>query len=317
MQENSIQDAVDKTDGKVLGLVGMGIDAKIEIRSSDAKDVIELLVDRFCGGISWLVNRDTPHRIAVNEYIMAIQANESLDPQTKAVLLYNAKRDVRRWANLTSVCEKAAEKLLPTAQIEDLDSDWTNAYSEHAENISNEEMQEIWSLILAQECNEPGSIPKLLLGTLHSMGKREADDFTKLASFCLTIAQENNAKPTYVPIVFWGELDSYYSARGLDLDALHRLETLGLINMDMSPLGGMCIRVKNASLIEYFDEAIALEEVANDPDDVLSIGGVTLSYIGEALMRIVMPNKVEGFFEEVVIPFFRNPHKHLDDLFSG
>ena len=293
----------------------MDADIKIDLKSEDVKDVTITLINKFCDGISWLANRPTPHRIAVEEYIADIQNNTSLDAKTKAVLIYNAKKDIKKWSNTSSICERAADKLLPTANPDSVDDDWRNIFTDHAENISNEDMQEIWSFILAQECNEPGSIPKALLNTLFSMGKREAEYFEKLASFCVYIVDADGKKGDAIPLIINTHINDYYNDHGLGLDALYTLETLGLVNMDISPLGGIATSVDNTSVIEYFDETINVSDVYTK-DGQLSVGAVSLSFIGEALMKIMVPKKIEGFFESVAVPYFKNPNKHIDDMFE-
>ena len=95
-------------------------------------------------------------------------------------------------ANSVQICNKAIDKLLITAKPEEVDEDWAELYREYSGIISNEDAQEIWAIILAQECNEPGSMPKALLNIMLSIERQEAEDFTHLASFCLTIDGEKH-----------------------------------------------------------------------------------------------------------------------------
>lgn len=232
------------------------IKVDIKIDSADVRDVAIKLIDKFSDGLSWFadkaVNSTNPKAIAVDGYIEDIQ-NSNLDAQTKAVLIYNAKRDIKRWSNTTSICKKAIDKLLLTAKPEEVDEDWAELYKEYSGSISTEDAQEIWAIILAQECNEPGSMPKALLNTMLSIGKEEAEDFTHLASFCLTIDGEKH------PLIVQNRINDYYSNHGLGIGNLHRLETLGLINFDHSEIGGFGLKV-SGSQISYFDEQVMLAD---------------------------------------------------------
>ena len=175
----------------------------IEIKSEDAKDVMNNIIDKICGGVSWLATRQTPKKIALEEYINDIQ-NSNLNPQEKAILLYNANKDIKRWSNIMSICEKAQNKLHDTADIDKVDEDWISLFEQNAGTISTDELQNIFSFILAEECNKPGSIPKALLNTLLSMEKQEADGFVKLASFCVKIEQ------SWHPLVELSRINNYY-----------------------------------------------------------------------------------------------------------
>ena len=290
----------------------MKVDIKLD--SADVKDVANKLFDKFCDGISWLSNKETPQSIAVNDYIQSIQKS-NLDPQTKAVLIYSAKRDIKRWVNSIQICNKAIDKLLASSRPEEVDADWADLYRECSGTISTEDAQEIWAIILAQECNEPGSMPKALLNTMLSMGKQEAEAFTHLASFCLTIDGER------YPLIIQNRINDYYNNYGLGLGSLHRLETLGLINFDHSEIGAFGLKV-HGSEIGYFDEHTTLADIdmekgENTSDSVISIGVVTLSFIGEALIKIIVPDKVEGFFGDVALPYLKNPTKYIQDMLKG
>ena len=232
------------------------IKVDIKLDSADVKDVANKLIDKFSDGISWLVNRNTPQSIAISDYIQYIQESD-LDPQTKAMLIYSARRDIKRLANNAQICNKAIDKLLITAKPEEVDEDWAELYREYSCTISSEDAQEIWAIILAQECNEPGSMPKALLNTMLSIGRQEAEDFSHLASFCLTIDGERH------PLIIQNRINDYYSNHGLGLGNLHRLETLGLINFDHSEIGGFGLKMFNSE-ISYFDECTTIADIETE-----------------------------------------------------
>lgn len=314
-------------------------------------ETIDHIVDTLSNGTSWIVKAlkehitTSPKSIAVRDYIESIRNSTSLEPQTKAVLIYNAKRDIQRWANTMAICNKAVEKLNSNAKPDDVNQDWVNLFENLSSNISSDDFQEIWATILARECNESGSVPKALLNVLAMMGQKEAQDFQNLASFCIKIGGVLH------PVIIYEKIDDYYGELGLDLGALNRLETLRLINFDRNALGGMGIAIKNTASVEYFDEKTTVNEILKGCNfakgeqglyekgtigvsgvadgktgrektiytDVemikLPIGSVTLSYIGEALMENIVPKKVVGFFE-VATSFFKNPAQYIDSMFE-
>ncbi|MBE5899957.1 MAG: DUF2806 domain-containing protein [Lachnospiraceae bacterium] len=299
---------------------GININLDVKIDSKDIKEGFLALLNKLCSGVSsvtrWLIDlwQRSPKRIAVDEYISDIENNTELDAASKAVLMYNAGRDIKRMANVMSICNKASEKLLDLTNIDKVSKDWVDAFVGYAENISSEELQEIWSVILSRECNEPGSIPRALLSTLYMMEKQEAEDFQNLMRFCVRIRESVH------PIIAHNRIDDYYNEYGLGSKAINRLETLGLINYDRNEMQGAGIMVASGEVIEYFDNAIRMDEIIefDDADSngeiCISCGSVELSYIGEALRCIVVSDKVDGFLEDIVIPHIQNPVQHLIDI---
>ena len=82
-------------------------------------------------------------------------------------------------------------------------------------------------------------------------------------------------------------------------------------------LGGYAIAVDDNASIEYFDCSISCSKIEKSTDNTISMGAVTLSYIGESLMSIIIPVKVDGFFEEIVVPFFKRPEHYVERMFGN
>ena len=169
------------------------------------KEIVLSLLDKISDRITWIAERNTPHRIAIKEYISNVQEDENLSAQEKAVLTYNAKRDIKRWANTESICKKATEMIKPDASLDRVDPDWLNLFLDKAANVSTEEMQKLWADVLSRECNESETVPKALLQVMEIMGKQEAEAFMKLASFSLKVNDEKN------PLVVFYRINQYYA----------------------------------------------------------------------------------------------------------
>ncbi len=61
---------------------------------------------------------------------------------------------------------------------------------EMAKLISDEDFQKIWGKILADECSDPGTIPKSVLFILQKMDKDDALSFTNLCSLVINVCGE-------------------------------------------------------------------------------------------------------------------------------
>jgi hypothetical protein len=70
-----------------------------------------------------------------------------------------SKQELRRQRNLESITKKAFEALPSSDQLSDspVDQDWIARFFKECEDISDEQMQQIWGRILAGQVARPGS----------------------------------------------------------------------------------------------------------------------------------------------------------------
>ena len=93
-------------------------------------------------------------------------------------------QEQKKQKNIESITQKAAQNLENESQVSDepVDEDWTTRFFSYAEDISNEEMQELWGRILAGEIKRPKSFSLRTLDVLRNLSKDEAQVFIKFAS---------------------------------------------------------------------------------------------------------------------------------------
>lgn len=97
-------------------------------------------------------------------------------------------RELKKQDNLNSINYIAAEQLQneDTVSDEPVDEDWATRFFNIAEDISNEEMQNLWGRILAGEVKQPGSYSLRTLDLLKNLNKREAECFMKVGQLAFT-----------------------------------------------------------------------------------------------------------------------------------
>ena len=61
-----------------------------------------------------------------------------------------------------------------------MDKDWFTRYFNIVQDISNEDIQDLWAKLLAGEIKQPGSFSYRTLETLKNMTTDEAELFTKI-----------------------------------------------------------------------------------------------------------------------------------------
>lgn len=128
------------------------------------------------------------------------------------------------------------------------DDDWIHQFYNYCNDVSDKDMQVLWSKILAGEFQNHGSFSLRALNTVSMLAKEDAELFTK----CCSIAWINSGDPfvfSFTSHIFRPEEEEYkkgneYERWGLPYNALHYLEDLGLINLNafiLAPTDGRVV----------------------------------------------------------------------------
>ena len=127
-------------------------------------------------------------------------------------------QEEKRQANIGSVVEHAAQELGDReVQDHEVDHDWTARFFNNVQDVSSEEMQQLWAKVLAGEVERPGQFSLRTLDTLHNMSVGEAKLF---AEACNYIAAERMIIYT---------VDMHVMGNNMHLGNILKLAELGLI----------------------------------------------------------------------------------------
>jgi hypothetical protein len=184
--------------------------------------------------------------------------------------------EAAKQANIEEVTRKALPHLEGGARPEELEDDWIAHFFDRSRLVSDDQMQELWSRVLAGEANHPGAFSRRTINVLSSLDKRDAEQFTAVCAFGCTVDGE------YVLLTF-GYDHGIFKTAGITFTALSHLDSIGLIKFD--GMGGFTLRGL-AQHIEpdYFGRRLPLK-----------LGNTMLTQAGGELARIVKPEPVEGF----------------------
>jgi len=96
-------------------------------------------------------------------------------------------REVRKQKNIDNVIKLAIDELKDDFDVSSIpvDEDWVVRFFSIAEDISNEQMQQLWGKILAGEVKSPNSFSLHTIEYLKNMSKEEADLFSKAANYTI------------------------------------------------------------------------------------------------------------------------------------
>ncbi|MCY4308569.1 MAG: DUF2806 domain-containing protein [Rhodobacteraceae bacterium] len=210
----------------------------------------------------------------------------------------------KRLANIKSVARKAAHEL-ESKEVPDQkpDHDWTARFFSSVQDVSSEDMQILWSKILAGQVKRPGSTSLRTLGVLQEMDRDTAKLFEKFCSMCMFLDLGDGIFDGRVCSL--GKDPGYNSLQsfGLGFGKLNHLHEYGLIISDYNSWRDYSIPQQNAdkpypcSLPFHFQNNLWILTTLNNsnPMQEVKIKGPSLSISGLELSRIVECKQVPEF----------------------
>lgn len=241
----------------------------------ESKNLFDKLVPISENLVKWF---SLPKEDARQYLIEAIKNTDSLSSQETVALIYNSRKLVKEYANCRTIFEDARQKFEKNADINKIDVDWIDIFFDKAKLVNKKDMQIIWSCILAQEVNTPGSINPSLLHALSIMTYNQAKFFCNIARFCF----KSYKKDTINPLIFYSTNVVAYNDSGIYDKNLRELHRLGLIEYNPDSefiFHNKVVFVKGTKLITIY----------GDPknDNKIKAGNVIFTNDGQALYSIV------------------------------
>ena len=199
------------------------------------------------------------------------------------------EEEAQRQKNMEDITAKALPQLNENAKPDSVDNDWIVNFFDKCRIVSDNEMQDLWSRVLAGEANAPGTYSKRTVNFVSDLDKSEAELFTKLCGFGWYIGD-------FVPLVFDFQAE-IYNRNGVNFNAISHLESIGLVQF--GPLTGFLRQeLPKRFAVSYYGKALLLE-MPEDTGNRLELGQVLLTRIGRELVPICGSQPVEGFWEYV------------------
>ena len=218
--------------------------------------------------------------------------------QSKTEITDLHRRAVHRWIeeeaqrqkNMEDITAKALPQLDEKATPDSVEDDWLVNFFDKSRIVSDNEMQELWSRVLAGEANTPGTYSKRTVNCLSDLDKGDAELFIKLCGFGWMIGE-------LVPLVFDVQAEIYNKNR-INFNSLSHLESIGLIQFNSITSIVLSDLPKRFAVL-YYGKSLALE-MPKDANNRLEIGLVRLTKIGQEIAPICGGESVEGFRDYVM-----------------
>lgn len=199
--------------------------------------------------------------------------------------------EARNQLNMEEITKLALPKLDEDSNPGDIEDDWITNFFDKCRIVSDTEMQQLWSGVLAGEANEPGAFSRQTVNLLADLDKTDAELFTRLCGFCWKIGVVD-------PLVYEHDVGAeIYDRQGVNFNSLSHLESLGLIHFD--PVATFQrVRIPKKFSVFYYGKPVSLT-FPNDEDNTLILGHVLLTRAGHQLAEICGSRPVEDFWDYV------------------
>lgn len=199
-------------------------------------------------------------------------------------------QEARKQENIESITAQAASELPPEAKAEDLEEDWVAHFFDQCDNVSDKEMQSLWSRLLAGEATNPGTYSKRTVDFVASMDKSDANLFTNFCQFTWTIGGAT-------PLIF-DTNNEVYTKHGINFSSLKHLDAIGLISFE-STTNYRRLGFSKQALFFYCGQP-TLAEFPKDKDNEIKTGKVLFTQAGQQLVNICGAKRNQEFYEYAI-----------------
>ena len=226
-------------------------------------------------------------------------------------------QEEKRQANIGSVVGRAALGLGDReVQDHEVDHDWTARFFNDAQDVSSDEMQQLWAKVLEGEVERPGRTSIKTLGILKNLNKDTATLFRRLCSACVSIRPDGiSFLDARVPSLGGNAAQNALQEYGLGFGNLNILNEHGLIIsdynswFDIGPSMGLTVRHHPLVRIpiHFRNRYWILEPTIQRKDgQEFRISGVALTKSGQELSRIVDLESNDQYARDLARYFQKN-----------
>ena len=217
-------------------------------------------------------------------YEKALQHIElsDLPEEDKELMLARYRHDLLHVDNLSQIAQGAASQINEASSTDDMDPDWIDDFIDKAERISDEDMQRLWSNLLAGEVNTHGAFSKKAMLALYEMDKRTAKIFSRYCTYAVKQRFAHRSQHEFF-VVDRGGLDKSGDPI-LSIEEYQSREDAGLLNQLY--ISKIVLIPKSATVLySSRDEEIVLINLGNNQVDI-EFGDRILTGVGQVLCEL-------------------------------
>lgn len=218
------------------------------------------------------------------------QAHVKIDKLQRRAATRFIAEETKKQINMEAIIRGALPQVDEAADPEKMNDDWVTNFFDKCRLISDEQMQVIWSKILAGEANNPGNFSKRTVNLVAELNKVEVELFGSLCRYAFEIGEGHH------PVVLdWS--NSIYAKNGVTFASVTHLSNIGVISLHAT--GNVHASLEDDAKLRYHDQLIDLSFPNGCPRRV-NIGWVTFSASGWELSKLVPVEAVSGLVDYVL-----------------
>jgi hypothetical protein len=199
--------------------------------------------------------------------------------------------EAQKQKNIEEITQNALPLLDEDSKPNEVEDDWIAHFFDRCRLVSDDEMQSLWSRVLAGEANSPGAYSKRTINFLSGLDKTEAEWFTQLCGF---VWETHLGFP--IPVIY-DDLKEFYREHGLPDERCRHLESIGLISVDVD--GFVDEEPQSDFALSYFGEKVRLD-LSRANKKGFNFGMTIFTKVGEELFPICRSESVNGYFESLI-----------------
>lgn len=223
-----------------------------------------------------------------------------LEAETKLQILDATKRamvrmiheETREQINMERIATNSLQLIdFESAKPELIDSDWMTLFFKNCRIVSDQEISDMWSKILAGQIMKPNSFSRKTLNLMQDIGHEDAKCFQKICSYIIKIDDKK------IPLFSgFNPIPEIYDKECFRFESLKHLADLGLVNLIVIGVNRL-EDLHPESYLEYFDKKNKIEV---DSTTKIVTGHLDFTKAGAEISGICEVKPVSGFFEHVV-----------------
>lgn len=223
-----------------------------------------------------------------------ISNKELLERTSNRVL----NQEIYRQENIESIIEKSYKELENETEASDepVDKDWLTRFFNISQDISDENIQELWAKILAGEVKQPNSFSFRTLETLKNVSYSEAQLFSELSQFLFY------NKPNDYILFSNTELLNKYKFPFSNIMVLQDAGLISSNTMIQLSFNRESFNIMNNNLIAFIDN-----EKSNFQLPIMSI-----TTVGIQILSLIEDKCNNNDFFIDSMNYLRNKHKYLN-----
>ncbi len=200
------------------------------------------------------------------------------------------QQEINRQVNLEEIIEKSIPHLDENVSDEEVDEDWRMRFFQKSQDVSSDDMQEIWAKILACEVSNPGNINLRTLDVVSNISKSEAEVFQIACSLTT-----NNK------MIYKFKNENAFDDFGLTFDKIILLRDAGLIydNDNLVTIHKIIPQI-NGTVWQVADKMYQVTDIKNPKKEEYRFAQIKFTVAGQELCSFLNIDTNTEYIEKLI-----------------